>query len=243
MSAAVPAPVPEKQEIANWARLFSDERIKHGRTPPQVYSDLNFIREYCRLGFERFVTNSVDEALLQMFAVAARNGVPAIIGAPFTPCHWGSLAVLLHLFREDNYELDDDRTVYWLTTERGEKSMFAKLRIQSRMRRVLEAVNAFHSPEDYDSACEGTSLVFLRDVNQLSQVRAGSTVIVGDPRGELVFRKGEAQTLLDRLVDTGCLVTLIVPSAKITYGLAPGAMCWPWSEGALATAHLRKEHY
>jgi hypothetical protein len=243
MSATVPCPVPDKQEIANWAHLFSDERFRPGRTHPQVYSDLNFIREYCRLGFEKFVTNSVDEALLQMFAVAARNDMPALIGAPFTPCHWGSLAALLHLFRDNNHELSDDRTVYWLTTERGERSMFAKLRIQSRMRRVLEAVNVFHSPEDYDPACEGTSLVFLRDVNQLSQVRAGSTLIVSDPRGELVFRKGEARALLDRLVGTGCLVTLIVPSAKITYGLAPGTMCWPWNEAALAIAHIRKEHY
>ena len=243
MSATVPAPVPERQEIANWAHLFSDERFRPGRTHPQVYSDVNFIREYCRLGFEKFVTNSVDESLLQMFAVAARNGVPAIIGAPFTPCHWGSLATLLHLFRDNNYELSDDRTVYWLTTERGERTMFAKLRIQSRMRRVLEAVNIFHSPEDYDPNCEGTSLVFLRDVTQLSQVRAGSSLIVSDPRGELVFRKGETEALLNRLVGTGCLMTLIAPSSKITYGLAPASMCWPWSEAALATAHIRKEHY
>lgn len=241
MSAIVPA--PEKQEIANWARLFSDERFKPGRTNPQVYGDLNFIREYCRLGFEKFVTNSVDESLLQMFAVAARNEVPAIIGAPFTPCHWGSLAVLLHLFRENNYDLYEERTVYWLTTERGERSMFAKLRIQGRMRRVLEAINVFHSPEDYDPKCEGTSLVFMRELNQLNQVRAGSILIVSDPRGELVFRKGEAQTLLDRLVGTGSFVTLIIPSAKIMYGLAPNAMCWPWNEAALATAHIRKEHY
>lgn len=192
MSATVPAPVPERQEIANWAHLFSDERFRPGRTHPQIYSDVNFIREYCRLGFEKFVTNSVDESLLQMFAVAARNDVPAIIGAPFTPCHWGSLAALLHLFRNNNYELSDDRTVYWLTTERGERTMFAKLRIQSRMRRVLEAVNVFHSPEDYDPNCEGTSLVFLRDVTQLSQVRAGSSLIVSDPRGDSSFAKARS---------------------------------------------------
>lgn len=242
MTATVPFPGPEQEEIANWARLFSDERFCSGRTHPQVYSDLNFIREYCRLGFEKFVTNSVDEALLQMFAVAARNNVPAIIGAPFTPCHWGSLATLLHLFRDNNYELSDDRTVYWLATERGERTMFAKLRLQGRMRRVLEAASVFHSPDDYDPACQGTSLVFLRDVSQLSQVRAGGALVVSDSRGELVFRKGEIAALLKHLVDTGCLVTLIAPSAKIAYSLAPNSMCWPWSESALATAHIRKEH-
>lgn len=243
MSATAPPPSPEKQEIANWAHLFSDERFRPGRMDPQAYSDHNFIREYCRLGVESFVTNSVDEALLQLFSVAARNGVPAIIGAPFTPCHWGSLAVLLHLFRDGNYDLGDERAVYWLTTERGERSMFARLRIHRRMRRVLEAVNLFHSPADYDGSVTGTSLIFLREINQLESVPTGATVIVSDPRGELVFRKGEVEALLDRLRGTGSLVTLIVPSAKITYSLGRDAVCWPWSESALASAHIRREHY
>lgn len=242
MNAAAPIPGAERQQIANWARLFSDERFCPGRMDPQAYSDHNFIREYCRLGFDHFVANSVDEALLQLFSVAAQNEVPTIIGAPYTPCHWGSLAVLLHLFRDGNHDLEDGRTVYWLTTERGERSMFARLRIQNRMRRVVEAVNILQSPADYDPSCGGTSLVFLRDVTQLSQVRAGSSLICSDPRGELVFRKGEIESLLDRLIRTGCLVTLIAPSSKIKYGLAPDSVCWPWSEAALATGHIRKEH-
>ena len=84
-----------RQRIADWFRLFSDERFYRLKGPE--YSDHNFIREHCRLGFDRFIHNSVDEALLQLYSKAAESGRVAVIGTPFTPCHWGTLAVLSEL--------------------------------------------------------------------------------------------------------------------------------------------------
>jgi hypothetical protein len=238
---AIPRTIePERQEVANWLRLFSDERFR--KFDIKAYRDHDFIREHCRLGFQHFVRNSVDEAILQTLSRAAEFGRPAILGAPFTPCHWGALAVLLHLFRNGNHDLRAGRTVYWLSTEPRERAMFAKLRIQSRFRRVCEAINVFAAPDKYDDGCSGTSLVFLREVPELSGVRPGEILIVSDGRGELVFRKNEAAELLDKLVATRCAVTLIVPSRNVTYALAPDTVCWPWSEAVLAKAHIRAPH-
>lgn len=239
MNTIAPAASRTNEEIANWALLFSDERFHE--FDEQAYRDHGFIKEHCRLGFEDFVNNSVDEALLQLFSKAAQCGAPTVIGAPFTPCHWGALAVLLHLFRNGNYDLQTKRTIYWLTTEPRERAMFAKIRIQSRFRRVCEAINVFASPDKYVD-CSGTSLVFLRELNELTGVRPGETFVVSDARGELVFRKNEAQELLGKLVATDCAVTLVVPSRNVTYALAPDAVCWPWSEAALEKAHLRTPH-
>jgi hypothetical protein len=229
---------PGQQTIANWFRLFSDERFR--KFSAGAYADHNFIREDCRLGFDHFVHNSVDEALLQLYSHAAESGNIAIIGAPFTPCHWGTLAVLLHLFRDGNYKLHAKRTVYWLTTERGERSLFARLRMQGRFRRIAEAINLFPSPESYDDKCKGTSLVMLRGIHELSAVPSGQSVIVSDGRGELVFRTGETEVLVRRLCATGSIATLIIPSRSVTYGLAPEAVCWPWSESTLAIARIPK---
>jgi len=225
-----------RQTIADWFRLFSDERFH--KLSASAYADHNFIRENCRLGFDRFVHNSIDQALLQLYSRAAENRNVAIIGAPFTPCHWGTLAVLLHLFRDGNYKLDAKRTVYWLTTEKGERSLFARLRMQGHFRRIADAINFFSSAESYDDSSKGTSLVMLRGIHELSAVPAGQSVIVSDGRGELVFRKGEAEALVRNLRATGSLATLIIPSRSVVYGLAPDAVCWPWSEVALSGARI-----
>jgi len=236
MSAIADVKDPGPRTIANWFRLFSDERFH--MLSASAYADHNFIREDCRLGFERFVHNSVDEALLQLYSHAAESGNIAIVGAPFTPCHWGTLAVLVHLFRNGNYKLRAQRTVYWLTTEKGERSLFARLRMHNRFRRIADAINFFSSPDTYDDNCKGTSLVMLRGVHELSAVASGQSVIVSDGRGELVFRKGEADALVRNLRGTGSLATLIIPSRSITYGLAQDAVCWPWSESALSRMQI-----
>src|ERR1700730_12386746 len=112
MSITAPVPSRANEEIANWAHLFADERFY--KFDERAYRDHGFIKEHCRLGFEDFVNNSVDEALLQLFSKAAHCDAPAVIGAPFTPCHWDALAVLLHLFRNANHDLQKKRTIYWL---------------------------------------------------------------------------------------------------------------------------------
>jgi hypothetical protein len=222
------------QTIADWFRLFSDERFR--KSGPVAYADHNFIKEHCRLGFEHFVHNTVDEALLQLYSKAADSATTAIIGAPFTPCAWGTLAVLLHLFRNGNHALKAKRTVYWLTTERGERALFARLRINNRFRRVAEAINYCSCVEDYDDSFPGTSLVMLRGTQDLPSVLPRNTIIVSDGRGELVFRKNEAAELVNALQATGSLGVVIIPSRNLTYALAPEAVRWPWSEGALANA-------
>lgn len=227
---------PEKQKIANWALLFADERFR--QLGAQAYRDDSFMREHCRLGNAHFVRNSVDEANLQLLSKALEFNQPAILGAPFTPCHWGALAVLFHLFRA-NHELRAKRTVYWLTTEPRERAMFSKIRIQSRFRRVCEAISMFSAAADYDSSSVGTSLVFLKELSEIELVRAGGIVVVSDGRGELVFRKNEAADLLAKLVGTGCAVSFVIPSRNVTFGLEPRAVCWPWSEAALAKAHFK----
>lgn len=224
------------QDLANWHLLFSDERFH--QLSAQAYSDHNFIREHCRLGFERFVRNSVDEAILQILSKSVESGAPAVLGAPFTPCHWGTLAVLFHLFR-GNHELRNKRTVYWMTTEPREWALFSKIRIQSRFRRVCEATTVAASPTEYDESFPGTSLVRIRELDDFNNIRPNSVVIVSDARGELVFRKNEAADLLGRLKGTRCAVTFILPSRNLKYGLAPDAVSWPWSEAALATMHIQ----
>lgn len=226
---------PDRQSIADWYRLFSDERFH--RLSKREYSDHNFIREHCRLGFESFVHNEVDQALLQLYSKAAESRTIAVVGAPFTPCHWGTLAVLLHLFR-GNHDLRAKRTVYWLTTERHERALFARLRMHGRFRRVSEALAFCSSLEYYDDKAPGTSLVFLQGTHELSKVPEGQSVVVSDGRGELVFRKGEADDLIRQMCATGSLATLIIPSRSIPFGLATHAICWPWSEVVLANYRI-----
>lgn len=223
------------QSLANWRLLFSDERFL--RAGQQEYSDHNFIREHCRLGFEKLVHNEVDESLLQLYSKGADAEAISVIGAPFTPCHWGTLAVLLHLFR-GNHDLQADRTVYWLTTERHEQALFARLRMQGVFRRVSEALAFCSSLEYFDCKVKGTSLVLLQGIHQLDQVPEGQTIVVSDPRGELVFRKGETDDLVSKLRATGSIATVVVPSRNIPYGLAADGLCWPLSELAIATFHI-----
>jgi hypothetical protein len=237
LARAIAAPEQGPQNIANWALLFADERFR--QFGAQAYRDDSFMREHCRLGTAHFVHNSVDEANLQLLSKALEFGQPAILGAPFTPCHWGALAVLFHLFRA-NQDLRAKRTVYWLTTEPRERAMFSKVRIQGRFRRVCEAVSVFSSPTEFGEACAATSLVLLKELSEIELVRPGAILVVSDGRGELVFRKNEAADLLAKLVGTGCAaVSLVIPSRNLTYGLAPSAVCWPWSEAALAKAHFK----
>lgn len=233
---AIAEPEPEEREIANWPLLFSEERFK--RFGEQAYRDDSFMREHCRLGYTNFVRSGVDEANLQLLSKALLFGQPAILGTPFTPCHWGALAVLFHLFR-GNQDLREKRTVYWLTTEPHERAMFNKIRIHARFRRVCEAVRVFAAPSDYEESAPGTSLVFLRELDDIDTVRPGAVLVVSDGRGELVFRKNEAADLLSRMTRTGSAVTLIIPSRNLTYGLAPDAVCWPWSEDALRKTILK----
>jgi hypothetical protein len=227
------------QTVANWYRLFSDERFRN--LSPQAYRDHNFIREHCRLGFEHFVQNSVDEALLQLYsnAVATRN--IAIIGAPFTPCHWGTLAVLVHLFGGGNFDLTAKRCLFWLTTEPGERALFSRLRMHQRFRRIAEAIDFVSSVEHYNGRCDRTTLILLRGLHELPAVPRGASIIVSDPRGELVFRKGEAEDLVRSLRSITTFASLIIPSRNITFRIAPDAVCWPWSEAALGRMQVRSQ--
>jgi len=186
MSTVLGASAADKQSVVDWFRLFSDERFH--RSSKREYSDHNFIREHCRLGFDRFVHNDVDQSLLQLYSKAAEKGTISVIGAPFTPCHWGTLAVLLHLFR-GNHDLGAKRTVFWLTTERHERALFARLRMHGIFRRVSEALAFCSSLEYYDEKAPGTSLVFLRGTHELGSVPQGQSVVVSDGHGELVFAR------------------------------------------------------
>lgn len=221
----------------DWLRLFSDERFR--MLSRSVYADHCFIKDTCRLGHDRFVSNSVDEALLQLCSTGFEIGEPCVVGAPFTPCHWGTLAVLAHLFRDGNHDLRAHRTVYWLTTERGELALFSRLRLHRLFHRIADVAGCTPFSEIVDRR-EATSLVILRGAHELSEVPAGHDLVVSDARGELVFRKGEAEELVRRTRETGSLATVIVPSQKLTYWLAEDAVCWPWSEAAIASMHVRE---
>ncbi len=233
-------PRPNTEQIANWFRLFAEERW---RLPPggAEYADHDFLREHCRLGFSRFVSSAVDEALLMLLSRAARNGLPLVVGAPYTPCHWGALAVLFYLFR-GNHTLTAPRRVVWLTTERRERALFAGLRMQSRFRRVSEAVSVLSFAEVHAASPLPTSLLILDDTAQLASVEHADAIVVSDGRGELVFRSGEASNLLEVVRERAPAAAIVLPSPSVTHAMAQEAMCWPWSDAAIANMRVPPRH-
>jgi hypothetical protein len=223
------------ESIANWPLLVSDERFRH--FPAGAYHDDQFIRDHARLGFQEFASNGIDHTLLLLLAKADVDRCPLVIGAPFTPCHWGSLSVLFHLIRR-NERLRDQRRVFWLTTERRERGLLARLRMQSKFRRVVDAVTIRRGEDDLGCEPSGTELVLLKSADELQLVQPQDRLIVSDPRGELTVRKGEAEELVRRIVSLTQRSTVIIPSRHIVRSMESSAMCFPFSDGAIAAFHV-----
>lgn len=223
------------EATANWHRLVSDERFKH--FPTGAYHDDQFIINHARLGFDEFISSAVDRAILLLLARADVDRSPLVIGAPFTPCHWGALSVLFHLLRR-NERLRAPRRLFWLTTERRERALFARLRMQSKFRRVADAVTVRRGEDDVSGAPTQTELVLLRGIEDLHLVQPHDQLVVSDPRGELTVRKGEADELVRRVASSTNDSTVIIPARHVVRAMESVAMCFPFSDGAIATFHV-----
>lgn len=219
----------------NWHRIVSDERFRH--FPSGAYHDDQFITNYARLGFENFISSGVDRAMLLFLAKADVAQVPLIIGAPYSPCHWGALSVLFHLLRK-NENLRDARRIFWLTTERRERGLLSRLRMQSKFRRIVDAIRVRRAEDGISGDPDGTELVLLSGVGELELAGPRDRLIVSDARGELTVRKGEADDLARHMMSRSKSSTLIVPSRHVGHSMEATAICFPFSDAAIATFHV-----